>query len=155
MDETDPRAALDRLTSEHHDDYAGLSRLIGKNPAYIQQYIRRGTPKRLGEEERAKLARYFGVDESLLGAPQQSGKKMSSLHLVPLLAVGASAGAGSLSDVEALAGRIGFNKEWLKNLGCNPSELSLIGVVGDSMAPTLANGDDIMVDTGAATPPAS
>ena len=55
----DPRKALERLCAERGEDFAGLSRFLGKNPAYIQQYIRRGTPRRLKEEERRKLARFF------------------------------------------------------------------------------------------------
>ena len=57
----DPRKVLERLCAERGEDFAGLSRLIGKNPAYIQQFIRRGTPPRLGDDERGKLARYSGV----------------------------------------------------------------------------------------------
>ncbi len=41
----DPRKALERLCAERGEDFAGLSRLLGKNPAYIQQFIRRGTPR--------------------------------------------------------------------------------------------------------------
>ena len=63
----DPRAVLDRLVVDNGDDYAGLSKLIGRNAAYVQQFIKRGTPKRLPEAERGILARYFGVDERILG----------------------------------------------------------------------------------------
>ena len=48
----DPRALLERLIRERREDYAGLSRLIGRNPAYVQQYIKRGTPRRLSEGDR-------------------------------------------------------------------------------------------------------
>ena len=48
----DARAALERLIEERGEDYAALSRLIGRNAAYIQQFIKRGTPKRLSEEDR-------------------------------------------------------------------------------------------------------
>jgi len=65
----DPRLVLERLCDERREDFAGLSRMLGRNPAYIQQYVRRGVPKRLGEEERRKLARYFGISEELLGGP--------------------------------------------------------------------------------------
>ncbi len=58
MDEPDARAALERLIADNGDDYAGLSKLAGRNAAYIQQYIKRGTPKKLPERERAILARY-------------------------------------------------------------------------------------------------
>ena len=33
----DPRAALDRLLTDKGIDYARLSQVIGRNPAYIQQ----------------------------------------------------------------------------------------------------------------------
>ena len=65
----DPRSCLERLCAERGEDFAGLSRMLGRNPAYIQQFVRRGVPKRLKEEERRKLARYFAVSESLLGGP--------------------------------------------------------------------------------------
>ena len=65
----DPRAALARLIAENAEDFAGLSKLVGRNPTYIQQFIKRGSPKKLPETERGILARYFGVDESVLGGP--------------------------------------------------------------------------------------
>jgi hypothetical protein len=46
----DPRSALQRLIEERGEDYSSLSRLIGRNAAYIQQYIKRGNPKKLGED---------------------------------------------------------------------------------------------------------
>ena len=148
----DPRAALARLIAENGDDYAGLSKLVGRNAAYIQQFIRRGTPKRLPEIERGILARYFGVDEKLLGGIASSAAK-AGLRLIPKLAVGASAGAGALNEGETLAGKIGFDEKWLRKQGLEPSKLSLIRVEGDSMAPTLNDDDDIMVDKSAATAP--
>ena len=156
MDETEShaetrpehRAALDRLIRDNGDDYVTLSRLIGRNAAYVQQYIKRGSPKRLPERERQILARYFGVDERVLGAPDTL--RGAGLRLVPKLAVGASAGGGALTDVEALAGKVGFDESWLRQMGLDPAGLSLIRVVGDSMQPTLNDGDDIMVDSAAA-----
>jgi hypothetical protein len=148
MAQVDPRAELDRLIHDNGDDYVTLSRMIGRNAAYVQQYIKRGSPKRLPERERGLLARYFGVDERLLGAPESQNK--AGLRLVPKLAVGASAGGGALADGEALAGKVGFDEAWLRRMGLDPARLSLIRVEGDSMQPTLNDGDDIMVDTAAA-----
>jgi hypothetical protein len=145
----DPRASLERLITENGADYAGLSKLIGRNAAYIQQFIKRGSPKRLPEKERGILARYFGVDERILGGLASSAGK-AGLRLIPKLAVGASAGPGAMNDAEALAGKIGFDEKWLRKLATDPAQLSLIRVEGDSMAPTLNDGDDIMVDRSAA-----
>ena len=44
---------------------------------------------------------------------------------------------------------MGFAPRWIRRLGADPADLSLIVVDGDSMAPTLGDGDDIMVDHGA------
>lgn len=154
MASSDPRAELERLKQVHGDDYAALSRIVGRNPAYIQQYIKRGSPKNLPERERSILARYYGVDPRLLGAPEAAdGGKRGGLKLVPKLAVGASAGAGALAEGEALAGKVGFDEGWLRKLGVEPANVSLIRVDGDSMQPTLSDGDDIMVDKGAALKP--
>lgn len=142
----DGRAALERLIAENGEDYAGLSKLIGRNSAYIQQFIKRGSPRRLPEKERGILARYFGVDEKLLGGLASSTAKLG-LRTIPKLDVGASAGPGAMNDAEALSGKIGFDEKWLRRLGVDPAHLSLIRVDGDSMAPTLNNGDDIMVDS--------
>jgi Peptidase S24-like len=154
MVNSDPRAELERLVQAHGDDFASLSRLVGRNPAYIQQYIKRGSPKQLPERERSILARYYGVAPQLLGAPDEdSSAKRGGLKLVPKLAVGASAGAGALAEGEALAGKVGFDEAWLRKLGVEPRNVSLIRVEGDSMQPVLNDGDDIMVDKGAALKP--
>ena len=64
------RNTLDELIRSKGEDYASLSRLIGRNPTYIQQFIRRGIPRKLSEEDRRILARHLDVPESLLGGPQ-------------------------------------------------------------------------------------
>ncbi len=45
---------------------------------------------------------------------------------------------------------MGFDEKWLRQLSRWPaSQLSMIRVQGDSMAPTLVDGDDIMVNRSA------
>jgi hypothetical protein len=143
----DPRKALERLCAERGEDFAGLSRFLGKNPAYIQQYIRRGTPKRLKEEERRKLARYFGVSEIILGGMPAGEAPSGGLVPVRRVLIRASAGPGALADQERSHPYFGFDERWLRGLSGSPAEdLSIIRVEGDSMAPTLNDGDDILVD---------
>lgn len=49
-------------------DMKQVSRQIGKNPAYLQQYIRRGIPRDLPEDVREALAPLLGVPvDSLRG----------------------------------------------------------------------------------------
>jgi phage repressor protein C with HTH and peptisase S24 domain len=146
----DARVALERLIEERGEDYASLSRLIGRNAAYVQQYIKRGTPKRLAEADRRILARYFGVPERTLGAEGETAALRPESHVtVPQLDVGASAGPGALPGAEAALSHIAFDRKWLRRLvASDGSKLSIIRVEGDSMAPTLADGDEILVDRG-------
>lgn len=143
------RQALDELILQRKCNYSEISRLIGRNSAYIQQYIRRGSPRYLDEKDRSILARFFGVDETVLGAPARRGAPVVELVQVPVMNVGASAGHGALAEGEAQTGQFGFSEGWLRNLKTSKaSSLSIIGVVGDSMEPTLYDGDEIMIDLG-------
>jgi len=158
MDQKSPQEILASLIEERGDNYGALSRLIGRNAAYIQQFIKRGTPRKLDEEDRRVLARYFDVDEALLGGfPLESQSNLSNknrnkysknnnLTLVPKIQVEVSAGTGMIADDEHATGTVGFDRHWLKGLGLSPENLSIIDVNGESMSPTLNNGDKIMVD---------
>lgn len=144
----DPRLVLQRLCDERGEDFAGLSRMLGRNPAYIQQYVRRGVPRRLGEEERRKLARYFGISEELLGGPadRRPTKGLAAVKRHPVMV---SAGPGALVTEELGKPYFAFDEGWLKALTATPAaNLSIVRVEGDSMAPTLGAGDDILVDLG-------
>ena len=144
-----PRGVLERLCAEHGEDFAGLSRMLGRNPAYIQQFIRRGVPKRLGEDERRKLASYFGVSEALLGGPPRENGRTSGLVIVKRNPVMVSAGPGTIVGEELGKPYFAFDERWLKALTPSPpANLSIVRVEGDSMAPTLNAGDDILVDLG-------
>ena len=145
----DARAELERLIGERGEDYAGLSRLIGRNAAYVQQYIKRGIPKRLAEADRRLLARYFEVPEERLGGPAPDPGREPGHVVVPRLDVGASAGHGALPGEERTRSSLAFDAGWLRRLGTGDVRLlSTIRVEGDSMIPTLADGDEIMVDRG-------
>jgi len=145
----DPRLVLERLCAERGDDFAGLSRMLGRNPAYIQQFVRRGVPRRLGENERRKLARYFGIAEAMLGGPVESDGAPTGLMSVKRHPVMVSAGPGAIVTEEIGKPYFAFDERWLKQLTASgPSNLSIVRVEGDSMAPTLNAGDDILVDLG-------
>ena len=146
---SDPRTVLERLCAERGEDFAGLSRMLGRNSAYIQQFVRRGVPKRLKEEERRKLARYFSVSESVLGGPPDDGAGPVGLVSVKRHPVTVSAGPGAVVNEELGKPYFAFDERWLKTLTpSSPANLSIVRVEGDSMAPTLNAGDDILVDLG-------
>ena len=68
----DPRSKLLLLAGKHGASLSGLSELIGRNSTYLQQFIRKGSPRKLEENDRRMLAQFFGIDESELGAPEDN-----------------------------------------------------------------------------------
>ncbi len=143
------RTVLENLCDQRGEDFAGLSRMLGRNPAYIQQFVRRGVPKELKEADRRKLARYFSVPESMLGGPDTGDETQGGLIAVKRTFVQASAGPGAFPAAEPARPYFAFDERWLRALtGSATGKLSIIRVEGDSMAPTLSAGDDILVDIG-------
>ena len=148
MTDEQARAALQRLIEERGEDYAALSRLLGRNPAYVQQYIKRGSPRRLAERDRRVLARYFGIDEARLGGPPASAAR-HGLVAVARFDTGIAAGAGAVGEGGEARALIAFDREWLRRVARGrPDQLSIVRVQGDSMVPMLADGDEILVDCG-------
>jgi phage repressor protein C with HTH and peptisase S24 domain len=146
---SDARVVLERLCADRGEDFAGLSRMLGRNAAYIQQFVRRGVPKRLKEEERRKLARYFAISEALLGGPAEEPRDPDALVSIQRHPVRASAGPGAIVNEGLGKPYFGFDERWLKALTATPAaSLSIVRVEGDSMSPTLNDGDDILVDLG-------
>ena len=152
MVNTDPRVRLLQLASERGASLSGLSELIGRNSTYLQQFIRKGSPRKLEETDRRTLARFFGVDEAELGAPEENSSdpvvkpQRGEWIDVPRLPLGASAGPGTLAFEEAPIGAFRFSARWLREQGLDPRALSAIRVEGDSMEGTLRDGDEILVD---------
>lgn len=148
LDEVRARVALQALVDERGSDLAALSRLLGRNAAYVHQYLHRGSPKRLAERDRQLLAEFFGVDEALLGAPARD-RPVDRLVPVGRFDLRAAAGAGAFAESERPVAHIAFDPGWLRRVARGrPEQLALIRVAGDSMAPTLSDGDDILVDRG-------
>lgn len=64
----DVRAEIDKLAADRNISLASLSRAARRNDAYLQQFVKRGTPKHLPEDVRLFLAMFFQIDERRLGA---------------------------------------------------------------------------------------
>ncbi len=148
-----PRARLLALSQARGVSLAALSELLGRNPSYLQQFIRKGSPRKLEEEDRATLARFLGVGEEELREAQENsyvkspGRRDEAEWVeVPRLDLGAAAGAGRLPGGEAAFDTFRFSRRWLEEQGLARAQLSAIRVEGDSMEPLLNDGDEILVD---------
>lgn len=166
MDADEVRKKIDNLIKEKKIPLAQISLGIGKNVAYIQQYIKKGSPVRLPEEQRKKLALILGVDEQeltdmpisspipahLSGVSEVAGK-IASLFIkkdeVIIEMIDATACCGD--GVEALSEKVcGHWKlptaEFNSITTGNPNNIKMLRVQGDSMQPTINDGDWVWVD---------
>ena len=132
------------------------SRALGRNDAYLQQYLYRGSPRQLPEAVRLRLAaltetnadRFVDRDlRALRGGGIQAG------IAIPLFEVSAAAGGGRTGDDPAESVALSFPPSLLRRITAAPSNgLRLISISGDSMAPTLEHGDMVMMDTDGTVP---
>lgn len=144
MEISDPRVRLAALIETHGVGYAALSRMLRRNDAYLQQYVRRGTPRILAERDRALLAAYFRVDQSELG-----GTATPPMAAIRRLSVEASAGPGAVVETATEAhdaSTIRLDPRLLADLRLNPADACMLTARGDSMLPTIADGDTLVVD---------
>lgn len=150
-DGKDVRDRLVRLAEERRASLAALSGMLGRNPSYLQQYVRKGSPRKLEEQDRRKLAEFFGVSEVELGADaaaftSRANSTADDFVSVPRLPLDASAGPGVFSAEEISFDSFRFSRRWLREMGLEGADLSAIRVEGDSMEPLLRSGDEIFVD---------
>ncbi|MBM3482891.1 MAG: helix-turn-helix transcriptional regulator [Alphaproteobacteria bacterium] len=74
-------------------------------------------------------------------------ERSSEFVYVPVYGVSAGAGHGMDFEPAGETSRLPFRREWLRQVTTAPvDQLALITVHGDSMAPTLIDGDTVLVD---------
>ncbi len=157
MAEEAARTVLEDLIQRSGEGYAAISRLIGRNPAYIQQFIRRGVPRRLSEPDRRLIAEHFGVPETVLGGlPPPDPRAAAAGGLPPGAAPHAGRGAAVWIERVGRAGAppsgLLMDASLVAALAANPSRLRVHLAEGDSMAPTFLSGDLLIADTAACDP---
>lgn len=173
--ELDPvRVRVMKLVQQSGTDLKNASRHIGKNDAYLHQYLYRGTPKVLPEDVREALAPLLGVMPDELrpesdrkgamgvttfvpaGLSGQQRERLSIAGYVPVpeLDVRASAGPGALTDgLEDGRSTWMFSDALVRHeFRANAADLRVITIDGDSMEPLMASGDRILVDTSQRVP---
>jgi phage repressor protein C with HTH and peptisase S24 domain len=142
MDGAEIRSAVAGLAEARGVSLTALSRMIGRNAAYLQQFVKRGSPRRLDERDRRALAAFFGVDERQLG-----GETEAATIPVPRIDARAAAGPGALVEDDRIIGEERVDARVLARLGVSPAALSMIEARGESMEPLIHDGDALFVDT--------
>lgn len=130
---------------------------IGKNHAYLQQFIHRGIPERLKEIDRRKLSELLQIPEEELGAIPDARPKKSRKPGIPSLDLRAGLGGGGFLTVMANDDGEIIDPEQVRGYWNLPDDVTAqfrrlsriyaVPVTGDSMEPTLAGGSFVFVDT--------
>ena len=173
MDLDPTRLRVMKLIQQKRTDLKKASLAIGRNAAYLQQYLYRGIPKTLPEDAREALAAFLGVpEESLRPAKTESAEEPALPQVVAAASVSAiGGGMPGFSqvpelDVRASAGHGAFHEGdeeikavWMfpdavirHELRARSANLRIITIDGDSMEPLLASGDRVLVDTSQRVP---
>ena len=154
------RRRLQRMVRDKGTSLAALSRLIGRNDAYLQQFVTRGSPRHLDEADEKKIAEFLGSAPALFETRRWDESKSASSPPfaaapvrrdddwidVPRFPLDASAGPGAFGAQEISYDAIRFSPRWMREMGLEGADLSAIRVEGDSMEPVLRSGDEILVD---------
>ena len=158
MDEV--RQLVERKAKEKGKNLASLSRQIGKNHAYLQQFIKRGIPLYLDEDVRELLAPLLDLEPNDLRPGRANTRGIT--RPIPATARPLSTGDPPKQEIDSTVpllgqgsagrnGRFPFNGDRVTNVPA-PSTLArvrgayAIYVVGDSMEPRYEAGEKVFVD---------
>lgn len=140
-----------RLLKNNEMSQAELAEKIGCTRAAVNQWLRTG--REPSPELLKKLAQalsttpgyiLFGEDGTTKSIESEDG-----YILIPCIDVQASCGGGCNNDNPCLIKLVKVAQEWLRLHApfANKKSLNIITAVGDSMAPTIHNGDMVILDT--------
>lgn len=160
MDSDPVRDRIVRRAAELEISLSDLSKKIGKNHAYFQQFVKRGVPANLPEDVRHSTAEVLGIQEADLRGQRTAREKVTAPATVRPSAThppnrhemgldvqvwGNAAGGSSRADFQ-------FNGQIIDHVRRPPGIASQQGVfalyvVGTSMAPKFEEGNLIYVSS--------
>lgn len=97
-------------------------------------------PKKLFEAEETKQ------ENSIISKPSEHDE--NEIEYIPMTGAALSAGGGAFTDSESVRDCYAFKKDWLIRTVTAAKNAVLVGVIGNSMEPTMYNGDVVMLDSG-------
>ena len=161
------RRRLLRLMADSRTNLRTASLAIERNASYLHQFINRGTPRVLAEDDREALAEHLGCSPDLL-RHDRSARRGTRPNTPPTGPYAAPKGYSVVPEIDARvsAGPGAWNDEpeeikeaWLfadplirHEFRAKPDDLRMITVDGDSMEPLLSSGDRIMIDVSRQVP---
>ena len=163
MDRDPVRQKIKDLMWKNGLNMREASLAIGRNPAYMHQFLERGIPKALTFQDSTALAGRLGCDEAELRhktipkrktwtrKPREKAATIpaAGLAFVPEMEVEAAAGPGALNEEFVSEKARWYLPEGMirHEADAKPEGLRIMRVRGNSMEPDMSEDDRIVVDT--------
>ena len=160
------RDALQERLWQQGVSLAEASLAIGRNKAYLQQFLARGMPRVLSHQDTETLAKLLGCDPAelrhhALPAPKPWKRKKrpgggGAMATVAEMEVEAAAGPGAWNEEFVMEkARWRLPEGMVRHEGdAEPEALRILRVRGNSMEPEMREGDRLVVDTARRVPAA-
>lgn len=124
----------------------------GWSQGYLRAVIRNDDKRTVPNIDRARrIAEALGLD-FYIGPRREAGSIYTTeisnedFDAIPRYDARLAAGAGAENHNVSLEGALAFRREWLSRYGISAASACLMPVAGDSMAPTLHDGDLVLID---------
>ncbi len=142
-----------RVCAAEVGSVSALAKKAGLSQGGIRRYFSGGEPTR---PQLIAIAGAAGVSVEWLATGKESEPSHSTRDadydffdeyaLIPRYDIEVSAGAGTVVDAEHELHRMAFRREWLRREGLQEAHLALVSAKGNSMEPTVSEGDILLVD---------
>ncbi|MGJ8518054.1 S24 family peptidase [Carnimonas bestiolae] len=146
------RQALKRIIGDM--SYKAFAELHNVDASYISQIL--GKHRSFGEKAASNMEARIGLRAGTLLSPEGEDivtpviadeQSHGDYAFIPVLSIKAAAGSGHENVDEVSEGTLAFKREWMVRQGLREENLRLIRACGDSMYPSIIEGDMLLVDT--------
>ena len=140
------RARLKETGASHR----GLEAQLGLGRNALKGMLDK-SPRTPSVDRAKEIAEALGL-EFYIGPPRKNlpvyTVELDGADYAPIPRVDArlAAGGGAINDQVERTGALAFRRDWLRARDISPSDACLLTVTGDSMAPTLRDGDLVMIN---------
>ncbi|WP_410498129.1 helix-turn-helix transcriptional regulator [Chitinibacter sp. S2-10] len=134
-------------------------------PAYISQILSTEHPANLGAQLARKIESKLGLEHGWIDREHKGENDAETAKgiyprtpstedyaLIPQYSTKGACGTGFFNDHVEVIGGLTFKRAWLERLGIDEHQACVIYATGDSMIPTIQDGDVVLIDQ-ASTPP--
>lgn len=137
---------LSQAIEARGDRLAGAARKMGVSKQTLDQWVKgRSVPR---ADVAFEICQRYGMDlEYLLSGKISFVSASADLVMLPHFPTQPSAGGGALAPLDqASDGDVAFSAAWLRLIGVNPRRAHVLTAKGDSMEPTIRDGDLLILD---------